>query len=456
MKIQLKSFNLLLILFIMSFFSSLSFAQSSRDFIEAKAVPLPELNYLPRNLFAPFLPAPVILLGEIHGTQEGPLFFQGLARFLVQKYTVLIALEIDQKDQMAVDRYLQTGSLSYLALSPFFRRKDQDGRSSQAMVDLLSELRKLPNIKVLCMDPAGAASTSQERDTLMATFVQEKFAASGADKLLILAGNIHTSLDVGTPWEPQFRPMAHQLLKNNGGRFSETEVLPIRLRYYSGSAWMCLQGEDECKESALAPIVSPYSQAQVLDPYFLRELPYQGHKATFFVRTLSASAPFVKKNRAISPEERRELLLLSFAEFDQLAGEGWRKITDRGHFTEAAELIESYLLSPPYPLLPWQERVLYFHAGQNYAFDQHYHRAIPRFESSFNAEEDASSELAWNAYVGATLAFLKQDKPLLLSQRALLAAAFPSSGNQLNLKVVDRLIACFGQPYGEVYSGFCQ
>jgi len=76
------------------------------------------------------------------------------------------------------------------------------------------------------------------------------------------------------------------------------------------------------------------------------------------------------------------------------------------------------------------------------------------------------SQENWNAYVDATVAFLKGDRAALLSARARLAASpIPtiterqSDGSlraskpdrQPNLDVVDGLIACFGRPYAEAY-----
>jgi hypothetical protein len=104
-------------------------------------------------------------------------------------------------------------------------------------------------------------------------------------------------------------------------------------------------------------------------------------------------------------------------------------------------------------------------------------RAVPLL---LDSKHDAATDLAgWNDYVDATVAFLRRDQEALLAARDRLAATpYPSGMPPLvdgvmevpsgpgqspmrirwppNIDVVDGLVACFGQSYGEAYSASCR
>jgi hypothetical protein len=149
----------------------------------------------------------------------------------------------------------------------------------------------------------------------------------------------------------------------------------------------------------------------------------------------------------LTKEETAKYLRQDFWAFDQ-TDQGWQAILSRpnvGHENDltAAKLLDQYNqqrkdISPP------QHVLLAFHAGQSYALAGVYGEAIARFEHSFMEEQPG-----WNAYVRATIAFLKKDKKELLEQREKLAAI----KGQLNLKVVDDLIENFNGSYADAYEG---
>jgi hypothetical protein len=154
----------------------------------------------------------IILVGEVHGTNTTPeLFGNIVASVASEKSKTLAVLEITQSSQNAIDEFIKTGNEAVLRNDPFFSRKYQDGRSSKAMVALLRRLAKLPNTTVLCMDPMDGIKTmtGQERDTGMAAFINSKRA--GYDHTVVLSGNIHSSIALGTAWDKTYRPMGYEL-----------------------------------------------------------------------------------------------------------------------------------------------------------------------------------------------------------------------------------------------------
>ncbi|HPF21909.1 MAG TPA: hypothetical protein PK417_00430 [Hyphomonas sp.] len=90
---------------------------------------------------------------------------------------------------------------------------------------------------------------------------------------------------------------------------------------------------------------------------------------------------------------------------------------------------------------------LYWHEGQIRAFAGQTDQAASLFRKSIDSDQYRNA--AKLHYAQATIAFLENDLDALSSERAVLAAIAPE--NDLNLSVVDGLIACFGRSYKDAY-----
>ncbi len=235
----------------------------------------------------------IILIGEIHGTQEVPeLFGNIVATIASEKVKTLVVLEINQTSQSAIDAFLKTRKDAILARDVFFSRKYQDGRSSKAMVGLLRRLSKLPNVTVLCLDPPIAVA--QERDTGMASFINSKM--NSYDHTLILSGNVHSSTVIGTPWDKNFRPMGYEL-KSMATNLNEDQIFNILVRYEKVDSWNC-QGVDasSCFARYGKKLPTDYSMAENWNMYFLQEDALKdGHLGTIFIRSTRVSFPLIRK-----------------------------------------------------------------------------------------------------------------------------------------------------------------
>lgn len=88
--------------------------------------------------------------------------------------------------------------------------------------------------------------------------------------------------------------------------------------------------------------------------------------------------------------------------------------------------------------------MLFWHEGQMRALIGETDQAIEFFLKSKRTPD-------WDAYVDATVAFLRNDRPTLETARASLLAAANGSSSPPNLNVVDGFLKCFGQTYEQVY-----
>jgi hypothetical protein len=140
-------------------------------------------------------------------------------------------------------------------------------------------------------------------------------------------------------------------------------------------------------------------------------------------------------------------LALPLDQFDQDDHQGWRPLSDLDCEAEAAMLIAAYADKHPHPVLTWHRAQMLAKAGMTAD-------AIEAARLTLRPpHSDEGSGFDWNDYANATIAFLQGDKASLQANRDRLADAATKAGfNQPNLRSVDKLLRCFGQPYKIAYS----
>lgn len=191
----------------------------------------------------------IIVIGELHGTNEVPKLVGALAEAIKNcGRNVTVALEINENYQSAIDHYLKSGDEEILRGLPFFSgRGDKDGRSSIAMADLIKRIRAIGLIRIVCFDlevSKFAAATNQQRDSAMAVNIKKNI---DGNHVIVLTGNIHARITKGLGSNQQFSPMSHILVNDAG---LSTEVLSLNTIFAAGKAWYCSQ--DGCREGSAA------------------------------------------------------------------------------------------------------------------------------------------------------------------------------------------------------------
>jgi hypothetical protein len=152
----------------------------------------------------------------------------------------------------------------------------------------------------------------------------------------------------------------------------------------------------------------------------------------------------------LSDAEREQYLELDYRSFDQtLPDGGWRGVHKHGCGVEAAKLIDAFHEFHKDALEPSEHRLLYFHAGQIYAFEGLTDVALERFRRSL-AEEKPGTRSMWNVYVKGTIAFLERDRAALEAARDELVQR-----SDPNMDILRSMVRCFGRPYKEAYSQNC-
>ncbi len=182
-------------------------------------------------------PGQVVLLGEIHGTKEGPEFAGQIACNALEKdLMVTIALELPQADQDQLDEYLDSeGSIEdkrkFLGLN-FWTRDYQDGRASESIFKLIESVRALreedKRIDVVFLDVEGA----KNRDKIMADRLLEDVKSYPNNFFIALTGNLHNIVSNGSG------RMGSYMVEAIG----KDQVVSLKQSYQGGTAWICLTG----------------------------------------------------------------------------------------------------------------------------------------------------------------------------------------------------------------------
>ncbi|WP_208719187.1 hypothetical protein [Corallococcus sicarius] len=170
---------------------------------------------------APLLAAgQTVLVADPLGTRQLP---EAAARMLCdateQKLPVALALSLPAVDQGVLDEYLASAGGDadlerLLVVSDFWRRVDQDGRSSAGILHLIEAARRLRAqghaVSLVAFDSSTASGNAREEEMAkhLLAFRQEHPDAW----LLVLAGDVHVR--TGTVgWDAKYEPLGARLTK---------------------------------------------------------------------------------------------------------------------------------------------------------------------------------------------------------------------------------------------------
>lgn len=240
-------------------------------------------------------PGRILLIGEIHGSQEGPaLVAEAACSAASRGLPVLIALEIPLEEKDNIDTFLNSdgsdAARSTLLQGKFWQKDYQDGRSSVAMLDMIDSLRAQQlaghQLSVVLLDRFPRFATPQLRDTFMADRLINAVEAAGTDAFVIsITGNVHSRSTQGVPWNSAYLPSG--LALNN--KWPE-RTLSILLTNPPGEAWTCFDADPaSCEAHKIGgPIEGTAGQVD------LYPASIDGHDGAYRLKSLTASPPATK------------------------------------------------------------------------------------------------------------------------------------------------------------------
>ncbi|GMU00318.1 hypothetical protein KH5H1_44380 [Corallococcus caeni] len=238
----------------------------------------------------------VLLLGELHGTQEVPRFIaQSVCQLVTSGVPVTVGLELPVENEARITTFLQSqgGEVDWLKLmeAPFWRSPYPDGRGSAAVANMLEQLRQLRaqglDVAVFVYDHPKLSG--QQREDALTKTVLAQVKAAPQRFHLVVSGNIHSRTAKGLPWDKQYRPMGY-LLKDQ-----LDDVTALDMAYDSGTAWICAANEQSRK---LDCGVKEAKGKDNGDRFFMHawDSPNkEGYHGVFYVGHVSASEPAILK-----------------------------------------------------------------------------------------------------------------------------------------------------------------
>lgn len=230
----------------------------------------------------------VLLLGELHGTREVPAFVETVAcRALARDLPVVVGLELPVAEAARVAQYLASdgGEQAEAALlaGPLWQAEYQYGVTSRGVVGLLDALRARKAagaaVEVVLYDPGNVP----ERDFGMAQNLAAALGARPEAFAVVLSGNLHNRLTVGTPFDADLEPMGHLLVKRLDGR----RLVSLDMAHQGGTAWLCFGSTaEECGPKEVGGEAGRTSGVELGPPD--DEAPYSGR---YFTGPVTASPP---------------------------------------------------------------------------------------------------------------------------------------------------------------------
>jgi len=220
-------------------------------------------------------------VGEVHGTREIPAIVGAMACAAAGRgLAVRVGLEILREEQRSIDAFVASSGSAQaraLLLRGAFWQGASDGRTSEAMVDLLEVLRALgrqgADVRVIAIDEDAA-----DRERAMATTLAAVRGANPQAWTIALTGRVHASR---RDFDGQ-RSMAWHLARR-------VAVVAVAVEPAGGEAWTCFAAPPE----GCGPMVVAGSGSGV-SARLEQGDPPPGFDAVLYVGTVTASPPAVE------------------------------------------------------------------------------------------------------------------------------------------------------------------
>jgi len=273
------------LLFILAFGMSFLSAdgQDFSTYIKNNAVRTDKLDSSKKEVYNLLADYKLIMIGEMHGTNEPAKFVVQLANLLTNnKDSVQIGLEIPS-DLMT--KYIANQTDDNIYASDFFAKKSNDGRASFAWAEIISKLIKNSKVRIFFYDTnEGESKTSEDRDSLMYLKIKKEIKQFPKWKTITLSGNIHNMI---LPYKNSAK-MALYLIKDRELDISK-KTCSLNHYYQSGTMLNNIGNGIELRE--VNNSASIYSQSVDFDSYLLLfpEIYKERYNGIYFTKTVSAA-----------------------------------------------------------------------------------------------------------------------------------------------------------------------
>lgn len=256
-------------------------------YIKEHAIVIDDSRESDEAIYKAMEPYRLIMVGEMHGTNEPAAFVTNLAG--VQSGhgdSVQVGLEIPESDMR---EYLEKGTERSIYESKFFRQGYGDGRSCKAWAEMMWKLAGNKKVKLFFYDVNGQENDIENRDSMLYLYIRKQMIKNPNLKTIILSGNFHNIL------QAYKKSVGMGLyLKTDSSLNLANKICAIDHRYVIGTMY-----NDIGKGASLRTINLPesdYSKA-IAGDYLLKLPPGRNLSYTmiYFSRVVTASMPTTVK-----------------------------------------------------------------------------------------------------------------------------------------------------------------
>jgi hypothetical protein len=254
-------------------------AQDNAAYVKSHAVTIDRPETLSDTIYSCLAPYRLVMMGEMHGTNESAAFVNGLVHLLTRNGdSVLLGIEIPSGKMNAFES--QPDDLGIYQCD-FFRTPSVDGRSSMAWQTLLINSTKNQRVKIFFFDINDGEAPLYQRDSVMASKIYRQYSMHPGWKIVTLSGNFHNKIT-------DARSMTYQLMNEVQYNLSG-KICALNIEYTEGTCTADFGNGLETKQLGSYPSV--YNSTLQAEKYFLLVSPDAGYEYSgfFFTRTISAA-----------------------------------------------------------------------------------------------------------------------------------------------------------------------
>lgn len=263
------------------------FGQDLQIQLKENAVKIEHLNKLDKLVYEKLKDFNLIMIGELHGTNEPANFLIGLTE-LFANYgdTVQVGFEIPDGLMTAYNRLLTDSSVYQ---SDFFLNGFDDGRASIAWANSITQLTKNSRVQIFFYDIYKTESNEfPNRDSIMYLNIKRRLVEHPNWRTITLSGNVH-NMRLKYKEEPK---AAYYLC--NDKELNLTEKICTLNHYFQSGTMLNNSGNGlELREVNNNPSV--FSETFDFDNYLYLYQTANTYNGIFFTKVITASKLINKK-----------------------------------------------------------------------------------------------------------------------------------------------------------------
>jgi hypothetical protein len=232
--------------------------QNMANYLSDHAISIDDPENLNESIYQLLSSYQIIMMGEIHGTNEPAQFIIGLTNLLTSNGdSVQLGFEIPA-GQMTRFISLQTDSSIYTS-DFFLHSKMESGRESMAWAGIISKFKDNPRVRLFFYDINEGEGKPYQRDNLMYLNIKKQFNLHPSWKMITLSGNAHNTFAEGNSMV--------SWLRDDKSLNLSSKICSLNLEYLQGTCRADFGNGLEVKQ--LGHPESVYDTTLPFDKYFV-------------------------------------------------------------------------------------------------------------------------------------------------------------------------------------------